>query len=120
MPVSLAPKPEPVTVTQPPEGPLDRLADITGVIVEVILGTLAAEVTEPYAPTTCEPETEAGTTKAALQLPWESAVIPCATGAPSSVTVMPASPATKPEPVTVTELPGAPLAGLIEIAGPAA
>jgi hypothetical protein len=51
-----------------------------GVIVEVILGTLAFGVTEPYALITCEPEAEAGTIKAALQPPWKSAVIPWATG----------------------------------------
>jgi hypothetical protein len=79
-PVSPAPKPEPVTVTEVPAAPLVRLIDILGVIVEVILGTLAFGVTEPYALITCKPEAEAGTTKAALQPPWKSAVIPWATG----------------------------------------
>jgi choline-glycine betaine transporter len=91
--------------------------DMTGVIVEVILGTLAAGVTEPYALITCEPEAEAGTTKAALQPPWKLAVIPWATVAPSTVTVMPVSPAPKPEPVTVTEVPATPLARLIDMPG---
>ena len=83
MPVSLAPKPKPVTVTELPVAPLDRLMDMPGVTVKVILGTLAAGVTEPYAPILCEPEAEAGTTKAALQPPWESAMIPELTGVPS-------------------------------------
>ena len=80
MPVSPAPKPEPVTVTEVPAAPFARLIDILGVMVEVILGTLVFGVTEPYAPMLCEPEAVAGTTKAALQPPWKSAVIPWATG----------------------------------------
>ena len=83
MPVSLAPKPEPVTVTELPAAPLDRLMDMPGVTVKVTLGTLATGVTEPYARITCEPEAEAGTTKATLQLPWELAVIPRAIVVPS-------------------------------------
>jgi len=47
------------------------------------LGTLAAVVTEPYASMLCEPEAEAGTTKAVLQPPWELAMIPRATVVPS-------------------------------------
>jgi energy-converting hydrogenase Eha subunit B len=115
MPVSLAPKPEPVTVTELPAAPLDRLMDMPGVTVKVISGTLA--VTEPYAPITCEPEAEAGTTKAALQLPWELAMIFWATGVPSKVTVMPVSLAAKLKPVTVTALPAAPLDRLMDMPG---
>ena len=47
MPVSPAPKPEPVTVTELPATPLDRLIDRPAVIVKVILVTLAGMVTEP-------------------------------------------------------------------------
>ena len=47
MPVSPAPKPEPVTVTELPAVPLDRLIDMPAVTVKVILGTLAAVVTRP-------------------------------------------------------------------------
>jgi hypothetical protein len=83
MPVSLAAKPEPVTVTEVPDAPLDRLMDMPGVTVKVILGTLAAVVSEPYAPMLCEPEAEAGTTKVTLQPPTELAVMPDATGVPS-------------------------------------
>jgi hypothetical protein len=83
MPVSLAPKPEPVTVTELPAGPLNRLMDMPGVTVKVILGTLAAVVTEPYASMICEPEAEAGTTNVAVQPPRGSAVILRATGVPS-------------------------------------
>ena len=83
MSVSLAPKPEPVTVSELPAAPLDRLMDMPGVTVKVILGTLAAVVTEPYASMLCEPEAEAGTTKAVLQPPWELAMIPRAMVVPS-------------------------------------
>ena len=83
MPVSLAPKPEPVTVSEFPEAPLDRLMDMPGVTVKVVLGTLAAGVTEPDASMLCEPEAEAGTTNVALQPPWGLAVIPGATVVPS-------------------------------------
>jgi len=79
MPVSLAPKPEPVTVSELPAAPLDRLMDMPGVTVKVILGTLAAVVTEPCASMLCEPEAEAGTTNVALQPPRGLAVILWAT-----------------------------------------
>jgi hypothetical protein len=120
MPVSLALKPEPVTLTQLPTTPLTGLMYIAGeVTVKVILGTLV--VTEPYAPIVCEPGVDAkGTSKVALQPPRGLAVIPWATGVPSKVTVMPVSLPTKPEPVTVTKLPGTPLTGLMEIPGVAA
>ena len=81
MPVSLAPKPEPVTVTELPVAPLDRLMDMPEVKVKVMVGT--AMVSKPYAPIMCEPEAEAGTTKVALQPPWELAMIFWATGVPS-------------------------------------
>jgi hypothetical protein len=83
MPVSLAPKPEPVTVTELPAAPLDRLIDMPEVTVKVILRTLAGVVTEPDASMLCEPEAEAGTTKAALQPPWGVATILWATVVPS-------------------------------------
>lgn len=79
MPVSLAPKPEPVTVNGLPAAPLDGLIDMAEVTVKVVVGTLAAVVAEPYAPITCEPEAEAGTANVALQPPPELAVIPVAT-----------------------------------------
>jgi hypothetical protein len=47
MPVSLPLKLEPVTVSELPADPLDRLTDMPGVTVKAILGTLAAVVTEP-------------------------------------------------------------------------
>ena len=83
MPVSLAPKLEPVTVSELPAAPLDRLMDMPAVTVKVTLETLAAGVTEPYASMICELEAEAGTTKVAVQPPRELAVISCATGVPS-------------------------------------
>jgi hypothetical protein len=83
MPVSLALKPEPVTVTELPTAPLDQLRDMPEVTVKVISGTLAGAVTEPDASILCEPEAEAGTTKAVLQAPWELALIFEATVVPS-------------------------------------
>ena len=83
MPVSLAPKPEPVTVTELPVAPLDRLMDMLGVTVKVILWTLAAVVTEPCASMICGPEAEAGTANVAVQLPSGLAVVLGAIGVPS-------------------------------------
>jgi hypothetical protein len=83
MPVSLGPKPEPVTVSEVPAAPVDRLRDMPEVTVKVILGTLAGVVTEPDAWMLCEPEAEGGTTKAVLQLPWGVATIFWATVVPS-------------------------------------
>jgi hypothetical protein len=83
MPVSLAPKLEPITVNELPAAPLDRLIDMPEVTVKVILGTLATGVIEPYASMLCELEAEAGTTKVAVQPPRELATILWATGVPS-------------------------------------
>ena len=63
------------------------------------------------------PEGEAGPVKVPLQLPWELAEIPEATGLPSKVIVMPVSLVLKPEPVTVTTVPGGPLVGLTATVG---
>ncbi len=120
MPVSLALKPEPVTVTELPTAPLVRLREMTGVTVKIMSGMVVAEVEEPYASMVWEPEGEAGTTKVALQSPRELAegtegIV--TTSLPSKVTLMGVSLALKPEPVTVTEVPGAPLVGLKEIVG---
>lgn len=81
MPVSLGPKPEPVTVSELPAAPRDGLMDMPGITMKVIAGTLV--VTEPDASMLCGPEAEAGTTKATLQAPWEVAMIPRATVVPS-------------------------------------
>ena len=67
MPVSLAAKPEPVTVTELPTAPLCRLRDMPEVTVKVRSGTIAGVVTEPDVSMLCEPEAEAGTRKAVLQ-----------------------------------------------------
>jgi hypothetical protein len=85
------------------------------VVVKVMSGTLAARVEDPLASRVWEPEGDAGTTKVALQPPWALAVIPEATVDPSYVIVIPVSFAAKPEPVTVIEFPGAPLALLTEM-----
>ena len=50
--------------------------------------------------------------KVPLQFPSELAETAAATGLPSKVIVIPVSPAAKPEPVTVTEVPEGPLVGL--------
>jgi hypothetical protein len=63
----------------------------------------------------CEPDAEAGTVKVALHAPWPLAVMPATTGAPSQATVIPVSAGPNPDPVTVTELPGAPLLRLREM-----
>ena len=79
MPVSLAPKPEPVTVTELPADPLNGLRDMLGVTVKVVFAT---EVPEIRAAMICEPEAEGGTTKLAvvgIQAPEESVVIPVQT-----------------------------------------
>jgi hypothetical protein len=112
MPVSLALNPEPVTVIEVPGGPLVGLIARPEVTVKVIAVTESAEVVEPYAPIVWGPEAEAGITKVVLQLPEELAEIPDLTTVPSKVTAMPVSLALKAEPVTVTEVPGAPLVGL--------
>ena len=83
MPVSLAPKLEPITVSELPAAPLERLIDMPEVTVKVLLGIFAIGVVEPYASMVCAPEAEAGTTKSAVQPPPESAVISWATGVPS-------------------------------------
>jgi hypothetical protein len=112
MPVSLAPKPEPETVTDVPGGPLVRLRVSPALTVKVTPVIELAEVVEPYAPIVWEPAVEAGTVKVLFQAPRELAVIPDLTTVPSKVIVMPVSLATKPEPVTVTEVPGGPLVRL--------
>jgi hypothetical protein len=112
IPVSLVPKPEPVTVTEVPGGPLVRLIvspELTAKVTSVIE---SAEVVEPYAPIAWEPAVEAGTVKTPLQAPRPLAEIPEATTVPSKVIVMPDSLALKPEPVTVIEVPGGPLVRL--------
>ena len=52
--------------------------------------------------------------KVTLQAPAALAAMPDATGLPSKVTAMPDSLAAKPEPLTVTAVPGAPLARFVD------
>jgi hypothetical protein len=54
-----------------------------------------------------------GTVKVPLQFPRELAEIPEVTGLPSKVILIPVSLALKPEPITVTTVPGSPLVGLM-------
>jgi hypothetical protein len=86
---------------------------MVGLTIKTILVTEPAKVLEPYAPIVWEPEAEPGIAKVPLQFPRESAEIPDLTTVPSKVIVMPVSLASKPEPVTVIEVPGDPLVRLI-------
>ena len=65
MPVSLAPKPVPVIVTELPGAALAWLDEIFGVMLKVVVAVLVA----PVAVMVREPEAEAGITKFAFQLP---------------------------------------------------
>jgi hypothetical protein len=113
MSVSLVPKPEPVTVIEPPGDPLVWLIVIPGPTRKSTPVTEPAVVVEPYAPIVWEPEAEDGTTKVAFQPPVELAEIAEETTVPSKVITIPVSLTLKPEPVTVIEVPGGPLAGLM-------
>jgi hypothetical protein len=109
MPVSLAAKPEPVTVIELPGTPLVLLRVIPAPTVKLTFDAVPEVVIEPYAPTLCEPEAKSGTVTLVFQAPIVFADIPVATVFPSKVTFIPVSLAPKPEPVMVIELPGAPL-----------
>lgn len=115
IPVSLAPNPVPVTVTELPGTMLGRFTEMPAETVKVKSGTLVAGVEAPLASMIWEPAGEAGTLKVALQPPCALAVMPEARGLSSYVTLMPVSAAPNPAPVIVMELPGAALAGLAEI-----
>jgi hypothetical protein len=110
MPVSLAPKPVPVIVMEVPGGPLVRLR-VMAPPSTVKVTPVTEPVAEPYAPIAWEPAAAAGIVIVVLQFPRESAGIPDLTMVPSKVTAT-VSLARKPEPVTVTEVPGDPLVRL--------
>jgi hypothetical protein len=55
IPDSPAAKLEPVTVTEPPDGPLLLLREMDGVTLKTTLGTVPDTVTEPKASMLCEP-----------------------------------------------------------------
>jgi hypothetical protein len=121
MPVSLAAKPEPITVTTVPGGPFAGLIERLGFSnVKVTLGTTPEGVIEPKALTVWVPNTAVETVKVPLQFPRESAVIAEVIGLLSKVILTPVSLALKPEPVTVTTVPGSPLIGLMVMTGVAA
>ncbi len=80
MPVSLAPKPEPLTVIEVPTVPDNRLLDITAPIVKLTGVVVPAGVEEPKALIGWAPEAEAGALKEAVQEPVLPAVMPEATG----------------------------------------
>jgi hypothetical protein len=79
MPVSLAAKPEPVTLTEVPEAPLVPLREMLAAMVKTTSDTLAADVVAPEASNVWEPEVEAGMMKVAFQAPWGLAEMPEAT-----------------------------------------
>jgi hypothetical protein len=121
MAVSLAAKPEPVTVTEVPGGPVSGLIERLGFInVKTKIGTTPDGVIEPEALTVWGPKTAVGTVKVLLQFPRESAEIPELTVLPSKVILIPVSLALKPEPETLTVVLGRPVIGLMEIDGVAA
>jgi hypothetical protein len=104
--LSLALKPEPLTVKVVPGGPLERSSFKLAPSINVTTGTLAAEVKDPEARIVREPEAAVGTMKGLDHFPWVSAAISEATRLPSKLTVMPVSLGPKPTPVAVTEVPG--------------
>ena len=120
MPVSPAPKPEPVIVMEVPGAALVRLVEIPAVVVNVISATLPTDVEAPYASMVWRPAVEAGTAKVAVQPPVGLAETDggtVVTAMLSKVTAMPVSLAPKPVPVIVTEVPGAAVVRLMEIPG---
>jgi hypothetical protein len=118
---SLAPKPEPVTVTRVPGGPTARLIVIEGfTTMNTITGTEPTGVTEPNAPILCNPVATDGTVNELFQFPEELAMIPETTRVLSKVTAIPVSLLLKPEPVMPTLKPGGPLVRLTLICGEAA
>lgn len=118
IPASLAPKPEPVTVTEVPGVPLVLLSDTPAPMLKPTGVTEEAVVTEPEAETLCAPDATDGTVNVVLQEPTVFAeMVPESTGLPSKITLIPVSLALNPTPFTVTEVPGAPLFCLREMAG---
>ena len=83
MPVSPAPKPEPVTVTDVPEAPALRLMVIVGLMVKVTSWTPVAGVVGLLALMEWGPPDEGGTVKVAIHAPVSLAESPEATGVPS-------------------------------------
>jgi hypothetical protein len=124
MPVAPAAKPEPETVTVVPGGPLvgDMLIDGVGTV------NVAEASTGPPDGTSAlmkyVPAGTSGVVRVAVKAPVADAVTD-ADGSPASNApllllsnqTMPVAPAAKPEPETVTVVPGGPLVGLRDIAG---
>jgi hypothetical protein len=91
--------------------------EMPALIVKVISATLLARVVEPEASIIWGPDAAVGMAKVMLQPPCELAGMLGPTGEPSKVTIILVSLLAKPTPVTVTEVPEAPLARLTEMAG---
>ena len=115
IPFSLAAKPTPFTVTVLPGAALERPREIAALVVKFTLVIDVAAVIEPDAPTIYEPAGSCGTTKLVLHVPFDPAEIPEATWLLPKVTTILVSLAPKPEPLTVMEVPGAPLVLLREM-----
>ena len=113
IPFSLAPKPEPVTVTEVPAVPLFLLMEKTGPTLKEIGLNEEEEVIEPWTLTAWAPPDKTGIE---IVLVHDPAALACTgelTGFPSIVTTIPCSPEAKPEPLVVTEIPADPLVLLI-------
>ncbi|MEK7815035.1 MAG: hypothetical protein AAB291_03860 [Chloroflexota bacterium] len=106
MPVSLAPKPTPVAVTEMPGEALGRSIESNGVTVKVVW-TLPADGADALM--TRGPAGTSGAWKEIDIEPWPSAEAG-RSGAPSKVTATVAL-GPKPEPATFTVAPGGPLSG---------
>jgi hypothetical protein len=120
IPLSLAPKPEPVTVSGVPTAPLVLVGGIAIVawIVKETDEVDAAVVIGPLAAMVWAPPAAAGMTMLADHCPLSLASIVEPMGLPSKVSVIPLSLAAKPEPVTVTAVMAVPVFLLIEIPAP--
>jgi hypothetical protein len=117
------PKPEPLTVTDVPGGPLEGLNVIAGVTVND-----AEASTEPPDGTSAlmlyVPAATEGMVRVAVNVPEADAVTD-ADGSPGSTALLPfvsnqttpEAPTLKPEPVTVIDVPGEPLPGDMLIDG---
>jgi len=113
IPVSLAAKPAPETVIELPGAALELLRDMPAPVINVALDT--EPVMELEVAMACDPADEEGTVNVIVQDPIELAVVLEPTALLSKVILILVSPALKPAPVTVIELPGGPLVLLREI-----
>jgi hypothetical protein len=105
--VSLAAKPDPVTFTDVPAGPLFLLIEIPAPTLNV--NGAIDEVEDPETPMLWAPPWVAGTGNVAVQVPFEPAVVGEPIGVLSKLNWILVSLEPKPDPVAVTEVPAGPL-----------